>query len=463
MGSLYDAVLPILQGTNTEGGNMQAHLVRKQILDEIDRRTPSNASYQAVSRKILNAAKAHKGDHDHERFSQVVEAFGEGLVLLAADERSLTIRAVPDGSKQGKTPDFETTTSPVVGLELKTLNVVDPKRTMEGAMEKGFEASYEAEQKAKSEAAKSQSGVGIGFGIAEFAPHGTGVGELGAIVQTIGKINSAIKFGQYAARPTILVVSIFRLGVRSSPSELWSFLSGEDGSLSGHLFAIGAGKIGDAIWGYDSKGFAGSAELGPLPVNGVLRDHNYVAGIAFVEMSGQDYSSLRGTLRRSVRVHGIWNNEWERTTGASQAEKDEAKVVFDRLCDFWNDVDDTREQAILDVPFLRQRLYLHVHQYMHANVGSPASGPAFEQFMIEADRLYHAWRCAEQRLDFGEVYSPITGQDIAAGLDVTKRPAIVVTAPPIDPVIHRLELLKTPAGWQQSDDVNAVTAVAIDL
>ncbi|MFP1132868.1 hypothetical protein [Asticcacaulis sp. W401b] len=463
MPSLYAELLPILQSVNTEGGNFQAHLIQREILDEIDLASATDASFMAVRRKIREKCEPFRNPHDHGHFSQIVEAYSEGLILLAARERGLLIRAVPDGSNKGKTPDFETTVLPTVGFELKTLNVFDPNRTMEDVMLRGFEQSYKAEQAAKKSAASSTNGVGVGFGETVHSPHGNGATLFDAINQTTEKIKSNVKFGQYQARPTILVVSLARVGIGTSASHLKYKFTSKDGVSTGHLFAVAAGAIGSEVWGYGKFNFDGSEKLGILSRQGVLLDKPFVAGIAFVETSGQHYAALADYLRRGVRIHGIWNTEWEQSAAFGLDEIRHTKASFVQLCDVWNDLDDGRRDQVLDIRDLQFDLYSHLQDFGRRLAGQPAHGALFEQAIIEADRLYHMWRCAEEGVDFNSTYEPIDAQDISTGFDKQKRPVIMVTAPRTSQRISRLELSKATGSWQPTENLQNVTGSSIIL
>jgi hypothetical protein len=106
--------------------------------------------------------------------------------------------------------------------------------------------------------------------------------------------------GQNAARPTLLVVSLVRLGVPQNASQLRRRLNIDldcGVAPSGHLFAIAANQLGDPHFDYSSQWF-GVRDTGPLSEAGILRDHDEIAGMVFLET---EWSKNSGADKLTVR------------------------------------------------------------------------------------------------------------------------------------------------------------------
>ncbi|MBN9319757.1 MAG: hypothetical protein J0I28_08755 [Caulobacterales bacterium] len=344
MTTLYEMLLPHVQAINEEGGNWSSFLMSRPVLDAIEAGAVSDPDLALIRRKILEKLAAYKGVRHHAGFNQIFEAYSEGVIYLAARHRGVALTAISDGASKGKTPDFATKGAEPIGLEVKTINVLDPERTIDAAMEQGFEAGYAALEASRAEAA--EKGVGVGFGIAEFAPHGDGANGKEAVEQTIKKIRSNVKAGQYAARPTFLVVSLARLGVRQHAAQLRRRLDiDEDCGVapSGHLFAIAAAKLGDDYADY-GHGWFGVRDTGPLTQAGILQDHDEIAGLVFLETEWSQ-TDKPDAIATGFRFNGVWNIGWN-PAPFSAAEQAEARRVFEALCDTWTDTDDSRAHLI---------------------------------------------------------------------------------------------------------------------
>lgn len=346
MPSLYETLLPLIQAINEEGGNFSAFHLSKPVLDAIDIGGETDQDLGRIRGKISEKIAACNGKRDHAGFSQIFEAYTEGVIyLVVTRKKGMRISALPDGGKHGKTPDFATTTDLPIGLEVKTINVFDPVRTLDRAMDLGFEVSYAARERSLAEAAKS--GRGIGFAEITFSPHGEGADPKDAVEQTIKKVRGNVKAGQYEARPTLLVLSLVRLGVHQNSCHLRQYLDIDedcDVAPSGHLFAIAANRLENPYFDYSSR-YYGVRDLGPLSEAGVLRDHSGIAGIVFLETIWH-CSDDQNVIQTGFRFNGVWNTDWDSGDRFTREQKTEAKNVFLQLCDSWNDTENARAHLL---------------------------------------------------------------------------------------------------------------------
>src|SRR3954451_11305507 len=102
----------------------------------VDAGAASNADLDRIRTKILGAVRGHKHKRDHTGFSQIFEAYSEAVVYLGMKSRGLELRVVPEVNS--KTPDFQTRSLPMIGFELKTIDVNRPTETYDAAMDRGF-------------------------------------------------------------------------------------------------------------------------------------------------------------------------------------------------------------------------------------------------------------------------------------------------------------------------------------
>lgn len=423
---------------------MSAHFIDKVVLNALDAEMPSNPEAVYLARKIEEKLAAYRGKRDHNGFNGLFEAYSEALVFLAARHRHVALRAVPDGGKYGKTPDFETLDTPSVGLEVKTLNAADPIATVDDVMNRGFEANYEAEQASRENARTSPNGLGIGFGITTYAPHGEGAGEAEAVTQTMSKLSGNIKEGQYSARPTFLVVSLARLGLRGGAEQLQRWINDPDGRANGHLYTVAAHPLETSFHSYGREHWDGPEDLGQLPRVGVLRDYPFIAGVIFVNQVGSQAHSI-DYFSYAVRFHGIWNNAWERDAAFSSEQKQAARAVFDKLCDASSDLDDTFVAGSVDERTLHSAFYRHL-ETLQTLKGQPAAGAAFEAFMVEADRLHFAWRAALRKVDVTN-YTPRDPADIVAGPRDDGNPSLSWLGAQPHPKVPPMALVKLGKVW----------------
>jgi hypothetical protein len=461
MTSLYQQILPRLQQINAEGGNMSSHVIGETVLDALDASAEDNPNARALIRKIEETLRSYGGKRDHNGFNAIFEAYMEAVVFLAAADRGMALRAVPDGSTHGKTPDFETVAAPALGLEVKTLNAADPIRSVDAYMDRGFEAAWEAEQNSRQAAKTAPNGVGVGFGVTSFAPHGEGTEIKDAIVQTMAKIDSNVKHGQYEGRPTFLAVSIDRLGIHGGAGELRALLATDEGPRTGHLFAVAAQPAGAPFLGYKRDSYDGPENLGPLARVGVLRDHPYIAGVIFVNHVGSEAHSV-DYLRFAVRLHGIWNSEWERNAPFSAADKAAAKAGFDRLCDAWNDLDDSQAATLVDDRPLHAAFYKHLEQ-LSTYTGQDPTAPGFADFMIEAERLHFAWRAVLRRVDVARHHELRTADDLVSGVLEDGRPVLSWAGQPAHKAVPVMSLVKIGRVWALDEAVGVFAAGPVTL
>jgi hypothetical protein len=465
MPSLYETLLPHVQAINSEGGNFSSFHLSQPVLDAIDAGCPGDPSLVMIRDKILEKVAAYRGKRDHLGFNQIFEAYSEGVIyLVARDRRKLPLKAIGDGAKHGKTPDFSTVWDPAVGLEVKTINVVDPQRTIDAAMDRGFESGYESLEKARAESARTgRPGVGIVTG--EFAPHGEGANPIDAVRQTSQKIKGNVKAGQYKARPTLLVVSLVRLGVEQGWASLRQRLDVDEDcgeAPSGHLYAIAAHRLEDPYFDRSHKWF-GVRDAGPLTEQGVLRDHEYIAGIVFLNTIWRR-SGDSDAIEMGFRLYGVWNDEWP-GEGFTDEQKAEARRVFDQLCDGWNDTNNSQAASIPDGRALHAAFLHTIAAFRERWQGKAPDDAALGAFLAEADKAFFLWKAADaERLAADADYIAAGAGDFATGhIKADGRPVMFVTAGAALDGIPRLRLVKTGQRWEHDDTDWPIVEGAIRL
>jgi len=350
MTSLYDAFLPIVQELNTYGGNFTSHHISRPVLEAVDAGAAGgDTSLEGIRRKLLDTIANFKGLQDHETFSRFFEAFHEAVFHIVAGRRGVALRAIPAGSKHGKTPDFVTTTDPTVRFELKTIDVSDPMMTYDRAMAEGLDARLEAE-------AKARAGSGVGIVARAIAPHGIAVDRRQVVEQVMKKIDSNVKYDQYSGCPTFLVVSTSRTSLHDHAENVRKRVKLFDCPTlaSGQLFAVAAHHIGEDFYFLaepkvddilDLKFFPDPGEdvisLGPLDRNGILLDHPFIAGVVFLSAEWSK-ANAPNALDRAYHLNGVWNLNWESSGAIDPENIAAAKHVWEQLCHAYNDTDDTR-------------------------------------------------------------------------------------------------------------------------
>ena len=457
MTSLYDTLLPLVQAINAEGGNFSSIHLSKPVLDAIDAGVETDASLKMIRAKVLEAFSACNGKRDHLGFNKIFEAYSEGVIyLIARRRRHVDLQAVPDGSNLGKTSDFVTSAAPQVGFEVKTINVVDPARTIDAAMDQGFWQSYEALEKARAQSVATGR-PGIGFAEGTFAPHGEGANPNDAVSQTASKIKQNLKSGQYAKRPTLLIVNLVRLSVFQNWSNLRQRLEidtnwGE--APSGHLYAIAAQRLDDPFFTQSHK-WPDIRDAGPLPQQGVLRDHEYIPAIVFLQTIWNKCQD-DDVIETGFRFYGVWNDEWT-GDGFTAEQKAEARRVFDQICDGWNDTHDSQGQVIPDVGALHSD-FLDTVAAFHKLKGTTPSEEDLFVHILAADRALFLWQAAEaERFGAATQYVPPKRDEFTTGVsEGDERLTLFVTAKRVAEGIPRLRLAWTGQRWEQNNDTSPV-------
>jgi hypothetical protein len=332
MTSLYDAYLPLVQSLNDYGGNFTSIHIRRAVLDAIDAGSTGDESLESVERRLRQKIRQWSGLQDYETFSEFFEAYYEGVFYLVALHRGLHLRSIPARGKTGNTPDFATTNLPLVNFEVKTIDVADPDRTYDKTMERGLDARIEA--------------LTSGMAARSISPHGTARTRRDAVEQVMKKIDSNVKAGQYSAAPTFLIVSLARTAIHDRAENLrqWVPWRGQSHDASGQLFTIAAHQLNAPFFFFPEWGER-IEDLGPLVRAGVLRDHDFIAGLIFLATNwsaSNDSEPVAGFFS----LIGIWNSAWEKNNGFGSQATAEAKKVFQELCHAWNDVEDSRSQVL---------------------------------------------------------------------------------------------------------------------
>jgi hypothetical protein len=335
---LYETYLPLVQSLNEYGGHFTAFHIRKTVLDAVDAGAVREAPLENLRRKLASKMAQWRGLQDHETFSEFFEAYYEAAFYLLARQRGITIADVPAGSRKGNTPDFRTLTDPAVSFEVKTIDVAAPGPTYDRAMEEGLSARIAIEEEARRR--------GVGSSIRTFAPHGEAKNRREAIEQIMKKIDSNVKAGQYEATPTFLVVSTVRTALHDRAENLRKHLLYPDQArpASGQLYAIAAHRLDEPFYFFREWGDE-IVDLGPLGRAGVLRDHTFIAGLIFLA-THWDADETSASMSALYSLNGIWNTAWERENRFGADASASAKRMFTQLCDFWNDVEDTRRDLL---------------------------------------------------------------------------------------------------------------------
>ena len=305
----------------------------------------------------------------------------------------------------------------------------------------------------------------MGFATSSFAPHGGGVDHTNAVKQTIRKIKGNLKSGQYAARPTLLVVSLARLGISQRLADLRRRRDVDEDcgeAPSGHLFAIAANRLEDSYFDRSHKWF-GVRDTGPLDEAGVLLDHPYIAGIVFLQTTWPKIGDLN-SIYRGVRFYGVWNCAWE-AEAFTPAQRAEARRVFDRLCDAWNDTFDSQADQIPNFRALHAAFLHTVGAFAQRWRGKIPDEAALRDFLLVADRAYFLWKAAQAgRLGAATAYRPPTADEANTGrLEEGGNPVMFVQGEAIDEVIPRLHLVKRGIKWEADDTLGQIRLEAITV
>ena len=334
MTALYNVYLPLVQSLNDYGGNFTSIHIRRAVLDAIDQGAGNDTSLASIRDKLREKMQQWTGLQDHETFSEFFEAYYEGVFYLVASHRGVTLRSIPAGANKGNTPDFATANPPVVNFEVKTIDVADPDRTYDKTMEEGIDAKIEAVAHAKRS--------GLGMAARTISPHGTARNRREAVEQVMKKIDSNVKAGQYQAAPTFLVASMARTAIHDRAENLRKCLPWphQDQDASGQLYTIAAHEV-DAPYFFFPEWENHIQSLGPLRRAGILRDHEFIAGLIFLSTkwsAANDQQPVVGVYA----LNGIWNCAWERHNPFGPQVTAAAKKIFESLCHAWNDTEDSR-------------------------------------------------------------------------------------------------------------------------
>ncbi|MDD4617113.1 MAG: hypothetical protein PHW76_08410 [Alphaproteobacteria bacterium] len=349
--TLWDIYLPIIQQVNEYGGFLSSFQISKYILDIIEDRTAAgDAVCSSLKAKIYQAITQFKGLQDYRALSEFYEAYYEAVFYLVADQRGVFLREITAGANRGNTPDFESMASPKIGFEVKTINVADPTTTYSKAMWDGMNARIDAYEAARQR--------GIGTGASVVSPHGEARDLHEVIEQIMKKIDGNVKQGQYAAAPTFLVVAVGRTALHADDRNLkkqFVMYSG-DAPINGQLWTVAAHHCDECFFFYSEKGIILHR---PLNRNGILLDHDFIAGIIFLEtiwhkINSSDYREEGYPpeniypLQETYQLKGIYNFEWEKNSLFSSDQKAAARAAFQKICHVYNDTDDIRSSQISD-------------------------------------------------------------------------------------------------------------------
>ena len=182
---------------------------------------------------------------------------------------------------------------------------------------------------------------GHGTSAREIALHGDAKNFKEVIEQVMKKVDSNVKAGQYEDAPTFMVIATGRTSVHARPENLrkWLPWPGLDQPASGQLYAIASHEL-DQPFFFPEDNWT-MANLGPIGRAGVLRDHGFIAGLIFL-VTELGASNSPAPVEGVYSLNGIWNSAWENNNPFGPQAVAAAKKVFEKLCDAWNDTDDSR-------------------------------------------------------------------------------------------------------------------------
>src|SRR5262249_51977223 len=136
------------------------------------------------------------------------------------------------------------------------------------------EAGRAAHQAALSEAHTR----GVGTGESSVNPHGSATTWPEVMQRVMRQIGANVKRGQFAEKPTILVVALPRTSIHAGADELNPLRKDPmHGAVSGHLWTLAAHKVGELFISPNPDGLG--LDRAPLEQNGILRDYPFVQAI----------------------------------------------------------------------------------------------------------------------------------------------------------------------------------------
>jgi hypothetical protein len=327
--TLWNAVLPVVQEINGNGGNFTSFHLNRSVIDLLDQAANAGESTAVTCRDRIQrvSRKARRGAMQNA-FNAIFENYHEGLFYLLAKHRGIQLRRVPE--VKGKTPDFSADAFDE-NYEIKTLD-------MSGGSN-AYPAIAAAGRVSQKEALESAKTHGVGFGASTINPHGTAKNWLDVMQRVMRQIGANVKQGQFDEKPTTLVVALPRTSIHADADELIHVRQDASlGRVNGHLWTIAAHKIRDHFWwphpdGSQQRGTADANDNGPLHQNGILRDYPFVQAILFIstiwkKLGSADFFNAN-ILEEAYRLHGIWNDAF---SPLGQAQSVHPSSFFD-LCD----------------------------------------------------------------------------------------------------------------------------------
>lgn len=221
---------------------------------------------------------------DYNTAGSLYQAYGEAVAYILLKERGLSItRTAGTGKQNQKRPDFTCSCSKGdFFVEVKTLDFDDRDAQHTAVMESALNNQANLEDAAKT--------PGTHFGEAvEISSHKWGATRTDRIEALIRKLRNNLKREQLSFGPTLLVVHLGLLEMDANRKSTLSpvFFDQEPtvrSCISGELWNAAFGEVGNQI--YDRPDFEGKSNLDrALNEDGVLIEHPYLLGIAFITQS----------------------------------------------------------------------------------------------------------------------------------------------------------------------------------
>lgn len=322
-----ETLLPIIQEINDYGGGSSVFQFSRAVFEEIDNGAKAGDKTLLDKKKaILHAANSGKWPNDPLALSSIFNTYHEALFYLLALRRKVNLENIPETSTP--TPDFYCK-STNENFEIKTLDYSGGASTHKLQMIEGLDKKIEAADKAKTS--------GVGTSISTISPHGNAKNIKEVVQKVILQIANNVKSGQFADKPTTLVVALTRTAIRSRSEELQSMYpcARTNDPVSGHLWTIAAHTSFSDFSDIYEDSYEPRAIT--LESEGILISFPFIRGIIFLctewnEIDSRDSLELT-TLDRAFKLFGIWNSAYKPVNPSSNHQSSVTQSEFHRLCD----------------------------------------------------------------------------------------------------------------------------------
>lgn len=319
--ALHDRVLELVQAHNDYGPNEILRTMSLSECERIDKMSASDQFVEKCRREILGLLAKYTVGYS-ENLVNAYNAFVECCVYLDIQQQGINLIRVPESKVS--TPDFKVEdTDPECFIEVKALGWAQGGNLHRELMEDGVEKRID-------QLDQIEAGANLAISEFEMSPLGSTRESIANPIKhyieaVIDKLDQNIKRKQYDSGPTFLLCDLSTL---HHPSDAYSASIVVQtrpfhcSYSSGELWYIAFGQVGDLL--LTNIEFEGKPNaMGRLERNGILTEHDYIAGIIF-RCSGLDNVRSYTALIRSE-------------------DQDEHLEVVSRISSFWND--DTNSNA----------------------------------------------------------------------------------------------------------------------